>query len=67
MFTPMNETRQQASDYVKRVGTNEAKKSNHYLTAIRHCKCGECFCCYVRMEVQALEQRVTWKERGIKV
>lgn len=44
-------THQQALDYVKRVGLNEARVSNHYLTAKRHCSCGICFCCEVKRVV----------------
>ncbi len=40
-----------ALEYVKRVGIIEAKQSNHYLTALRHCKCKECFCCQVKSVV----------------
>jgi len=47
----------QARDYVLSVGVTEAKKSNHYLTAVQHCKCGECFCCGVLKAVNELEDK----------
>lgn len=49
----MMNTKQQASEYVKRVGVAEAKKSSHYDIARRHCRCGTCFCCEVRKAVDA--------------
>lgn len=44
---------EQALDYVNRVGLAEARQSNHYLTAVRHCKCNNCFCCAVRKLVDS--------------
>lgn len=44
---------EQAKQYVARVGIDEARHSNHYLTALRHCRCGACFCCAVRREVDS--------------
>ncbi len=46
----------QAREYVERVGIDEAKRSNHYLTAVRHCRCGECFCCSVKRAVEQAEK-----------
>lgn len=48
--------RLQAIAYVKRVGVDEAKRSSHYDTARRHCKCRECFCCMVKQVVDALQR-----------
>jgi hypothetical protein len=47
------DTQNQAYEYVARVGTAEAQRSNHYLTAKRHCRCGSCFCCEVKALVDA--------------
>jgi len=47
--------REQAEEYVKRVGTIEARNSNHYRTA-GICHCGTCFCCEV-VKAVAREQR----------
>ena len=40
--------REQAEKYVNQTGIDIAKRSNHYLTALRHCRCGTCFCCEVK-------------------
>ena len=44
----MNEQtiKEQAAEYVNRVGVKEARNSNHYRTA-GICHCGTCFCCEV--------------------
>jgi hypothetical protein len=48
--------RLEAAAYVDRVGVAVARDSNHYLTAHRHCECGECFCCLVK---QVVDERST--------
>lgn len=55
-------SQEQAREYVASVGVAEAKKSNHYLTAVRHCTCGDCFCCYVRQFTDEAER----KGRGLQ-
>jgi hypothetical protein len=40
-------TREQAFEYVARAGAENARNSVHYRTAIAHCHCGDCFCCFV--------------------
>jgi hypothetical protein len=50
----MNEKtiKEQAEEYVKRVGVTVARNSDHYRTA-RICHCGTCFCCEVVKAVAA--------------
>jgi hypothetical protein len=44
--------KENAEEYVKRVGAEEARNSNHYRTA-SICHCGTCFCCEVVKAVSA--------------
>jgi hypothetical protein len=46
----------EAMSYVDQVGTDQARTSNHYLTAHRHCRCERCFCCLVK---QVVDERST--------
>lgn len=39
-------TKNQAAEYVKKVGKSESKKSVHYATG-KICGCKSCFCCHV--------------------
>jgi hypothetical protein len=57
----MNLERDNAREYFDRVGYETAKKSNHYLTAKRHCKCQQCFCCAVKEIVDEYEERFAGK------
>lgn len=47
--------REQAEEYVARVGVVEARNSNHYCTA-GICQCGTCFCCEVVKAVAAAKR-----------
>ena len=44
--------KQQAEEYIKRVGTKAARRSVHYATA-SICHCGTCFCCEVVKAVKS--------------
>ena len=48
--------REQAEEYVNRVGAVVARNSNHYRTA-GICHCGTCFCCEVVKAVKRAEAR----------
>lgn len=39
--------KEQAEEYVARVGVPEARNSVHYRTGKQLCGCGTCFCCQV--------------------
>ena len=53
----MKTTKNQAVEYVARVGVNVARNSIHYRTA-GICHCGTCFCCEVVKAVKGAEKQI---------
>lgn len=54
---PFKSVQEQARDYVKRVGVQEARQSNHFRIALLLCRCQTCFCCEVKKAVDELNDK----------